>query len=100
MDLSIGLGVIADLFIILPKPTYTLYPIPSYTYLYVLIPTYTYLYRHGSWLLCRFDMQGFQVLTFGAAILALKTLELPFWRYSIASLFTLKPSKTNLLLVR
>ena len=47
----------------------------------------------------------------GAAILALKTLELPFWRYSIASLFTLKvevlhcsfdlkPSKTNLLLVR
>ena len=48
MDLYIGLGVIADLFIILPKPTYTLYPIPSYTYLYVLIPTYTYLYRHGS----------------------------------------------------
>ena len=96
MDLYMGLGVIADLFIILPKPTYTLYPIPSYTYLYVLIPTYTYLYRHGSWLLCRFD--GSTVWTEpschsgaegpGAAILALKTLELPFWRYSSASLFT------------
>ena len=60
---------IADLFIILPKPTYTLYPIPSYTYLYVLIPTYTYLYRHGSWLLCRFD-----------GVDGLDGTELPFWR--------------------
>ena len=69
MDLYIGLGGIADLFIILPKPTYTLYPIPSYTYLYVLIPTYTYLYRHGSWLLCRFD-----------GVDGLDGTELPFWR--------------------
>ena len=47
----------------------------------------------------------------GAAILALKTLELPFWRYSSASLFTLwvevrhfsfdlKPSNMTLLLAR
>ena len=74
----------------------TLYPIPSYTYLYVLRPTYTYLYGHGYGYFA--DLMGSTVWTEpschsgaegpGAAILALKTLELPFWRYSSTSLFT------------
>ena len=49
--------------------------------LYVLIPTYTHLYRHGT----LYWFRGYFVDLMGsgrnrAAILALKTMELPFWR--------------------